>query len=111
MIVSTTKIQEAIDLEYENAMCRGPYNSPHEAYAVTKEELEEALAEIDKCIAAMTGAWENVKLDAPASVCMFVRNFRNYSQKAAEELCQVAACCEKWLNYYAGGSEDERDTV
>ncbi len=88
------ELQQATYHEYvratkENGYC---FNSGHEAYAVIKEEYEEAVEEMDKFVDYASEYWEEVKNDRQSNV---LSNMREYAIKAAAELIQTAAMCEK----------------
>lgn len=75
------------------------YNSLHEGYAVLKEEVEEANAELTTVINYLGYSWlkikngkENAKLKGNIEI------IKAHAEKLALEAVQVAAVCNKILN-------------
>lgn len=67
----------------------------HQAYAVVKEELDEAVASVSEACDWMDKIWDCVKHDlnpAPA-----YKSMRDAALEAAAECIQVAAMCDKAL--------------
>lgn len=98
MIKQETKesIVEAITYELNNAISRygERYNSDHEAWAVLKEELDEAMHEHDKVAIHFETLWQNIKNNTPTDAelselidCLFYEIL---------ELVQCAAVASKW---------------
>ena len=93
-----SKIEELIQEELTN-MCinhnQERFSSPHEAYAVTLEEVEESSEELTNVELRMKNIWLSVKEDEGVS-----SNY-NYTKgnamRVIQELIQVCACCDKAL--------------
>lgn len=90
------KINELVQEELK-AMCikhnHEKFNSPHEAYAVTREEMEETIDDIEMMSKNFSLLWSSIKEDnAKKSNWIDVKDF---AVMAIQELIQVAACCDK----------------
>lgn len=73
-----------------------PFTSHHEAWAVTKEELEELLTEIDRANLQLSQLlWQQVKENSVTPYAVGV--LRGTSIAAIESGVKMAALCEKWL--------------
>lgn len=92
------KINELVQKELAE-MCekhnQEKFNSFHEAYAVTKEEVEEADAEMDSIKSDIKLLWNFIKCDNTKSAVEYVTFLQRHCNKAIQELIQVSACCEK----------------
>jgi hypothetical protein len=87
-------INEAITRELETANSKYPlFQTDHEAYAVLREEIEEAVEECDRLPDLIENMWGRVRID------MEVEQVINIIEKVAENLIseavQVAAMCRK----------------
>lgn len=71
------------------------FNSFHEAYAVTNEEVEEVEVEMDCIQTNMKLMWNFVKHDELKDAFEYVIFLQRNCNKAIQELIQVSACCEK----------------
>ena len=80
----------------------GPkHNTPHEAYAVMKEELEEAQHEVDTVDDKLNiEYWRGVMYDSDLTCTHNAKEIRDHAIKAACEMIQVAAMAEKTLKGY-----------
>lgn len=92
-------VSALVDKEYEWAAKAhgGAANTPHEGYALIKEEVEEAAEEMDRLKKKLDFLWQNVKNDAED---MIPRNFEDMKSMAiagACELIQVAAMADKGI--------------
>lgn len=79
------------------------HHSPHEAYAVMLEELEEAKNEISWIDSFIKGYWAMAKaniIDDTRTTIECVGNMKKHAIDAACELIQFAAMCEKTLKGY-----------
>jgi hypothetical protein len=72
-----------------------PFASLHEAYAVIKEELEEAECELEKACDCLECAWECIKQDNAEDALKHLGWLRIRAKHLAMEACQVAAMCDK----------------
>ena len=71
------------------------YASPHEGYAVLKEEVEEAEESMQLLKAKLSTIWQHVKIDYnnPDDICQA----QQCAIALAEEAVQCAAVCERFL--------------
>ena len=77
-------------------MCKkygGTFNSEHEAFAVTQEEIEEARDNIILMDTEKEKIWNATKKNAPTEQDWAL--LHHYTIAAIQELIQVAACCLK----------------
>ena len=77
-------------------MCKkygGTFNSEHEAFAVTQEEIEEARDNIMLIDTHKERLWNAVKKNQPSLEDWQLMH--KYTVGAIQELIQVAACCIK----------------
>ena len=91
------KINEAVMLELLNA-CKtygANYNSYHEAYAILKEEVEEAEADIKTINDYLGSIWEEVKTDDPEALRADAMVITRYAVELAKEAVQIAAVTRK----------------
>lgn len=83
------------------------HHSPHEAYAVMLEELEETQAELSKASSMLSGYWGAVKLNHPQDYLNDAANRAKFlAIQTACEAIQLAAMCEKALRGYE--TEDKK---
>ena len=93
-MIAREKIYELIADELKDANEKYPlFHSPHEAYAVLKEEVDELDHELEKIKNLTESLWVAVKCD---------RNIENYADRiyayavmTVQEAIQVAAMTEK----------------
>lgn len=92
------KINELVQKELAE-MCekhnQEKFNSFHEAYAVTKEEVEEVEVEIDSIQSAVKLLWDYIKHNETKDAFRYVDFLQKDCNRAIQELIQVSACCEK----------------
>jgi hypothetical protein len=101
----THDVIELINKEFDFSMTKYPwFNSPHEGYAVIKEEVEEASEELDQIINRLAEVWNNIRcnMNAEASMEFLLHTAIN----AITELIQVAAMAQK---YKVSFNEEMRD--
>ena len=95
------KLKEAIKAlvkeEYERAaQIHGKtFHSPHEAYAVIKEEVEEADFENDTIDLELSWLWENIKDNDTDLQSISLEDIEKFAINAACEYIQVAAMAYK----------------
>lgn len=95
------ELKEAVKVlmheEYERAAERfgEKFHSPHEAYAVILEEMEEANAEFEFMGADMNWLWRFIKKDERHNAKKFLKNIELYAINTACECIQVAAMAYK----------------
>lgn len=88
------RIEELVVQELDRANKKYPlFHSPHEAYAVLSEEVEEMVDDVNVIIDHMNATWDCVKDDKEIEYW----TDRIYKQAiyAIQEGIQVAAMCEK----------------
>ena len=90
-------IEQAIAYELQNIVKKyGPtYASEHEAYAVLKEEIEEALDEMKACCRNSYIVWDAVK--ANKNPYDGIISIMKHAKALAQEAVQCAAVCERFL--------------
>lgn len=93
-MVDIKKIQHLVSEELIEANAENPmFHSEHEAYAVIKEELEEAEYEMEKAKEHLERMWILVKRD---SYCLEqVDMLKGRIISLIQEAIQVAAMCDK----------------
>ena len=74
------------------------FSSYHEAYAVLKEELEEAAEELEMCRERLDMMWLCVKNDDTLLTNKNLEYIKAYAVRAVQEFVQVVAMCDKALN-------------
>ena len=71
------------------------FNSFHEAYAVTVEEVEEADDEMDSVRSILELLWDYIRHNETKDAFRHVGFLQKACNRAIQELIQVSACCEK----------------
>lgn len=92
------EIQASVMAEYERAKEKfgAANNSPHESASVIREEVEEALEELDAATGAFDNYWSGVKQNQPVDALNSkLRVLQGLLESAAAELVQAAAMCYK----------------
>ena len=75
------------------------FNSPHEAYAVIKEEVEEAELEMEHIKDSVRIFWKAVKYDDIArNMYRFLHGIKDIAINLAAEAIQVAAMAQKAMD-------------
>lgn len=72
----------------------GLFHSDHEAYAVIKEELEEAAAELSLMSSCLDTVWNRAKRDMDISTD--IKDLKSLANRCACECVQVEAMCSKY---------------
>ena len=72
------------------------FQSPHEAYAVMLEELEEVKEELHACEKALAVTWGRVKSDLGVADLMYILN--GHAVYLVQESIQLAAMAQKTLD-------------
>ena len=93
-MIAREKIYELIAEELKEANEKYPlFHSPHEAYAVLKEEVEEAQYDMNRINDFMGGMWVNVRND----MCIEdgADSIYAHAVNCIRELIQVCAMCDK----------------
>lgn len=102
-------ITQLVDEEYNRAAAKfgKKHNSAHEAYAVIKEELEEAEDEYSSADMALGDFWKCTKRDNICETKQLARFIEERAINAACEFVQVAAMAQKALiGYENEGAEN-----
>jgi hypothetical protein len=73
----------------------GLFSSDHEAWAVIKEEIDEAYEDIRELETNHAFWWKRIRDDDIDNLDV-VDEIEKYSIEAIKELVQVIACCRKW---------------
>ena len=98
------KIQELAAIELDEANSKYPqFHSPHEAYGVIKEEVEEAMHEVERLQKHLNQYWHDVKGDIPGEYIIGLMKID--AIEAARELIQVVAMCDKALKMQRNAKE------
>ena len=91
-------VVKAVDGEYEKCFAeKGRFVDAHQAYAVIKEEVEEADEELDFITSKLDELWRRVRDDDPQGVALKAQNIEGAAIKLAAEAIQVAAMCKKTM--------------
>ena len=95
-----TDLQGVVQNEYARAGKQHGYtfNSLHEAYAVTLEEVEEASVEMQGVYNRMMALWESVKRDNDSLTKQAALDILDKSMLMAAEAVQIAAMAQKTVN-------------
>lgn len=98
-------VNELVFKELNNANKEHPlFNSPHQGYAVIKEEIEETMDGLNMLLEVFSNAWSGIKKDEP--VFEQVRIVKELAKNVAVEALQVAAMCDKFNMSLAGENAD-----
>lgn len=94
-MIERERIEELVVQELDEANEKYPlFHSPHEAYAVIKEEVDELTYEVKVLIDwEINNMWREVKSDR--SIEDIAKSIYNHAIFAAQEAIQVAAMAEK----------------
>lgn len=71
------------------------YHSDHEAYAVLKEEIEEAHEQLVCVETHLDNIWEAIREDGHQFIGKNVLRIEHYAKQLAAEAVQVAAVCRR----------------
>lgn len=92
-------INSLIENELDDALKKhGEFHSPHEAYAVTREEFDEVLENIRRIDNYFAILWAMTKRDDGAVTDVY-ENIRKDAMFCALECIQVAAMCDKFNKF------------
>ena len=84
--------QELIDANKKFPLFR----STHEAYAIIKEEYEEALSEIERVEFELIGVWHHTKNNDKQNILGHIEELQSSATKLAAESIQIIAMCAKY---------------
>lgn len=96
-----TELVRLIDLVADGELKRANedhderFHSHHEAYAVTLEEVQEAIEELNKVMGQLRELWGCIRLDYGIKKKK-LEQLDMYALNGAAELIQVAAMARKW---------------
>ena len=89
-------IEALIEDELDRIVAKhGLFASDHEAWAVIKEEIDEAYEDIRELETNHAFWWKRIREDDIDNLDV-MDNIEKYSIEAIKELVQVIACCRKW---------------
>lgn len=90
-------VNELVSQELKMANTNFPqFNSKHEGYAVLLEEVEEAEWDMEAVKSATDSLWSAIKSDMPS---ISVAGVKHYAVRLACEAIQVAAMCDKFIDF------------
>ena len=90
--------EKLVNEELERANIKFPmFNSPHEGYAVIKEEIEEASNEIRETNCFLTDLWYGIKRNE-SDLKEYSQQIKNRATLLACEAIQVAAMAQKFID-------------
>lgn len=99
MITKKTKelIVQACKEELRNAKTFGEfYNSPHEAYVILKEEIEETKDNLSRVENLLNDIWQNIKDNDDEELVANILTLKSYALLTVFEAVQVCAVSEKF---------------
>ena len=98
----------AEELERAGAIHKDYFASAHEGESVIREEVEEAIDNIDMISAVQARLWASIKNNDNKMQEFYIGEIRKYAKEAIKESIQVAAMCDKFINTVrelAGGTK------
>lgn len=99
MITKKTKafIVQACKEELRNAKSFGEfYSSPHEAYAILKEEIEETKDNLSLVEKRLEDIWQNIKDNDDEELVANILTLKSYALLTVFEAVQICAVSEKF---------------
>ena len=101
-------IKQAVCYELQNIVKEhgAVYNSGHEAYAILKEEKEEAAECLQILESHFENIWEGLKVNILCNTDIY--QAREAALGLAEEAVQRVAVCDKFLETFGGINGDEK---
>lgn len=98
-LIRDIEVLAGIELVYANQ--KFPiFASPHEGYAVLKEEVEETLDEAKMIQRIMDDLWDSIKGNDCTK--LYIGNIQGCALRCAAEAIQVAAMCKKYRDSLGG---------
>lgn len=88
-------IDKAVNAELKTALAQGGFADLHHAYAILKEELEEANDRIKIVNSAFDMFWNSIKYNKTEESEDFLKGMRRNINETIKELCQVLAVIKK----------------
>jgi len=100
-----TKLIDA-ELEAADEQYSPLFNSPHEAYAVLLEEVEEAGVEFESIVEEIKDMWECIKSNNSSGLRAGVVDLEDKSLLLAYEVIQVGAMVKKFRRMWESGKRN-----
>lgn len=90
-------IYKLAEIELAEANTKHPelFASPHEAYAVIKEELEETDEELTRCRGYINAMWSGIKQDDVKMTNDMLELLEQHSWQCVAEAVQILSMCIK----------------
>lgn len=88
-------IDKAVKAELKTALAQGAFTDLHHAYAILKEEVEEANNWIRIVNSAFDVFWNSVKYNETDNSKYSLKEMQRTANDAIKELCQVLAVIKK----------------
>lgn len=109
MNVVNEDVGKLVEKELASANERFPqFHSPHEGWAVIREEVEELLQETDDVEEALNTLWVRVRYNMRDNPC-FATKIKERAVAAACEAVQVAAMAQKYLDMLERMEKEESE--
>jgi len=86
------------ELERANEKFDSKFHSTHEGYAILKEEVEEAEAELKNAKMMLENCWFDIKRNTTPNRNIIA--IKNCAVNLAAESIQVAAMCQKFIDSF-----------
>lgn len=83
------------------------FNSPHEGYAVIKEEVEEHADDIENVVHDLEQLWNYTKTNDSLMQVSYAENLRDSAIHAAAEAIHVAAMAQKYIDSLGGDNHEQ----
>ena len=94
------QVRELVGVELASANKQFPqFHSPHEGWAVMREEWEEAAKELSSVAAEMNAMWEYVKQDDIPDARVRAHHVQADALAVMKEAAQLAAMARKMIDY------------
>ena len=96
---ASESIEQAVVYELQNIVKNygAVYASEHEAYAVLKEEIEEAADDLEQLNKDLAYLWALIKNNHIKNGNGTISEARDYAEMLAGKAVQVAAVCERFM--------------
>ena len=99
MIMPKTRnlIEEATEVELENALAQGTIVDAHHAYAILKEEIEKAITDTEKLPVLLTDFWTLIKYREASKKeqAAVLLDIKVRAECAIHEIAQIIAVIKK----------------
>lgn len=98
------EVNRLVGCELEEANIKFPmFASLHEGYAILKEEIEEAAADLEVIQETLDGVWYRIKNNNEA--LFQIETIEKYAESLACEALQIAAMARKYRDSVGGKNE------